>query len=41
MLMLGAAEQNLLKLFEALIDDRPSGIPSVPVSLQNKGFVVY
>jgi hypothetical protein len=38
---ISAAEENLLKLFEALIDGRLSSAPSISASVQNKELVIY
>lgn len=37
----GAALQNLLKLFEALVNSRLSNAPNIPASVKSKQLVIY
>lgn len=36
---IGATEQNLLKLFGALMDDRLNGTATIPTPVQNKELI--
>ena len=39
--MVGATEQNLLKLFEALVADRLPVVPNVSTKYQGEKLIIY